>query len=332
MIILGDQYSIKINDIEIVDPVAHGIFDDMFADDRPEILADMIEIGARVIKHRQDGEAGEIIRDEFDRVVREVNGVVEGIGGGMVEGMRPIVEHIARQLTDIRGRLDGALAVTEAKKETESERERGTAKGRPFEEEVAAVVQSISNYHGDVCDHVGDLIGPGGSKAGDIVVEIGAAEGPSKGRIVFETKTGRLSRNEALRELDRVRESRDAGYSVLVVPRHDKMPANTREFQEYGGDKMIITYQEDPGPGIEVAYALARARVLTANSEREGIDIQGAVDAIDQALQQLNQARAIKMRLTQQAESAVVMKDLIDDMVGLVKSALQLASDRLAAQ
>ena len=39
-------------------------------------------------------------------------------------------------------------------------------------------------------------------KAGDVVVAIGACHGPSQGRIVFEAKNSRLSRPEAVRQLD----------------------------------------------------------------------------------------------------------------------------------
>ena len=50
--------------------------------------------------------------------------------------------------------------------------------------------------------HTGDEGAEGGGKKGDTLVELGAAEGPSTGRIVFEAKDKKLSKNAAWDELN----------------------------------------------------------------------------------------------------------------------------------
>ena len=105
------------------------------------------------------------------------------------------------------------------------------------------------------------------------MVAIGACHGPPQGRIVFEAKNSRLSRPEAVRQLDEARRERNADYAVLVVPSEEKVPARMHALREYNGDKLIVAYDADEGPlALQVAYALARARVLMARGGAEGVD------------------------------------------------------------
>src|SRR4051812_24593697 len=64
-----------------------------------------------------------------------------------------------------------------------AEAERGTAKGRSYEEEVAAAIDALALPLGDDCAAVGDVKESMG-KIGDVVVAIGACHGPPQGRIV----------------------------------------------------------------------------------------------------------------------------------------------------
>ena len=160
-----------------------------------------------------------------------------------------------------------------------AEAQRGTAKGRSYEEEVAAAVDALALPLGDECNAVGDVKEATG-KAGDVVVAIGACHGPSQGRIVFEAKNSRLSRPEAVRQLDDARRERNADYAVLVVPSEEKVPSRMHALREYNGDKLIVAYDADEGPlALQVAYALARARVLMARGDAEGVDGVAVADA-----------------------------------------------------
>ena len=108
--------------------------------------------------------------------------------------------------------------------EVAAEHDRSTAKGRPYEEAVFEAVDAIAAAQGDDCDAVGDLRGVGGRK-GDVVVDLDGCSGRPRGRIVFEAKNSKRSRNEALAELDEAMNQRAADYAVWVVPSEDKLPA-----------------------------------------------------------------------------------------------------------
>jgi hypothetical protein len=242
------------------------------------------------------------------------------------------LEDLGRRMGALQQQL-GELRVERDKlAEIEAERERGTAKGRTFEELVAEALDGIAGVQGDDCEAVGDLRGATG-RAGDIVVSLDACNGPARGSIVFEVKTGKLSKPDALRALDKAKEDRTADFAVLVVPSEDKVPARMRQLREYNGDKLIVTFDpESEGTvALEVAYSLARARVLMSRSESEGIDAGAVRYTVERALNAMETVRAIKNQLTGAKTSIDRSRDLIDTMAEQVREHLRNV-DRLVLE
>ena len=211
--------------------------------------------------------------------------------------------------------------------EVAAEAERGTAKGRSYEEEVAAAIDALALPLGDDCAAVGDVKESMG-KIGDVVVAIGACHGPPQGRIVFEAKNSRLSRPEAVRQLDEARRERNADYAVLVVPSEEKVPARMHALREYNGDKLIVTYDADEGPlALQVAYALARARVLMARGGAEGVDGVAVADSVERALGALEEVRRIRQQLT----GAKTQIDRASEIVGAMSDRVSGHLEEIAA-
>jgi DNA repair ATPase RecN len=216
--------------------------------------------------------------------------------------------------------------------EIEAERERGTAKGRTFEEEVAAAIDAIAGVQGDDSEAVGDLAGATG-KTGDVVVGIEGCSGPPRGRIVFEAKNSKKSRPDALRELDRALEQRDADFAVLVVPSEDKVPAKMRPLREYNGDKLIVAFdpEADGTIALELAYSLARARVLMQRSESEGIDASAVHDTVERALNAMEMVRTIKSTLKGATTNIEKARVAIDAMAAQVRAHLEHVDELVRA-
>jgi hypothetical protein len=211
--------------------------------------------------------------------------------------------------------------------EVAAEAERGTAKGRSYEEEVALAIDALALPIGDDCEAVGDLKEATGKK-GDVVVAIGAAQGPAQGRIVFEAKNSRLSRPEAVRQLDEARRERNADYAVLVVPSEDKVPARMHALREYNGDKLIVAYDVDEGPlALQVAYSLARARVLMARGGVEGIDGTAVSDWVERAVAELEDVRRVRQQLT----GAKTQIDRASEIVGAMSDRVRGHLEEIAA-
>jgi hypothetical protein len=209
--------------------------------------------------------------------------------------------------------------------------EKGTAKGRTYEEAVALAIDAIASAQGDDCEAVGDVRGEGGRK-GDVVVAIDACAGPARGRIVFEAKNSQLSRNRALAELDEALETRGADFAIFVVPSEDKLPARTRPLREFNGDKMFVVYdaQEDTRLALEVAYALARARVLMNRGDDETVDPAAVRAEVERALGAMEDVRRIKTQLTNASGGIDAARQILDAMAGDVRSHLAAIEQLLA--
>src|SRR5918996_1777272 len=134
------------------------------------------------------------------------------------EANRTRIEDLTRELVELKQRDEGDRRVAEAE-------EAGTRKGRSFEERVHVALDRIATARGDSAHHVGDEPGIGGTKKGDVVVELGAADGPCVGRIVFEVKDDQLSKNKAWAELNGAMKERQGEVAVLAVAGEESIPA-----------------------------------------------------------------------------------------------------------
>src|SRR3954469_21552381 len=228
-----------------------------------------------------------------------------------------------RQMAELEKQLQALRLEKEKLEEVEAERERGTAKGRTFEEAVAAALDDIALAQGDVSEAVGDRTEATG-KVGDVVVSVDACNGPARGRIVFEAKDSRLSKPKALEELDRAMAERSADAAILVVPSEDEVPAKMHELREYNGDKQVVAFDPEAGAlPLEVAYRLARARVLMKRSDADGVDVGAVRDTAERALAALTEERRIKNQLTGAKTGIDKAYALVEEMSARVRALLQ---------
>jgi hypothetical protein len=226
---------------------------------------------------------------------------------------------LLQKLGEMQKELQALRDEKEKLEDVDAERERGTAKGRSFEERVADAVDAIALAQGDVAEAVGDIKGATG-KTGDVVVAIDACDGPARGRIVIEAKDRRLSKPRALEELDRALTDRDADFAVLVVPTEEEVPAKLHPLREYNGDKLIVV-ADDAGLALELAYRLARARVLMKRSDSE-VDAAAVHDLVERALNAMDEVRKVKSQLTGAKTSIDTAYKLVEEIAGRVRSHL----------
>lgn len=231
---------------------------------------------------------------------------------------------MSERMTGLTLEVQKLQAEREKQAEVAAEHDRSTAKGRPYEEAVFEAVDAIAGGQEDDCDAVGDLPGTGGRK-GDVLVSIEGATGPCRGRIVFEAKNSRRSKKEALAELDDAMAQRDAEYGVWVVPTEEQLPARTQPLREINGDKLFVVYDSEDGSrlGLEVAYSLARARVLMAKGGADGLDAPALRAEVERALAGMEDVRRIKSQLTTASGSIETAREILDRMAEDVRARLQ---------
>jgi uncharacterized coiled-coil DUF342 family protein len=233
------------------------------------------------------------------------------------EANRRRIEELTRELVELKERDEADHRVAE-------EAERGTAKGRSFEERVDLALERIAAARGDASSHTGGAGAEGGGRKGDTLVELGAADGPAAGRIVFEAKDKKLSKNDAWRELNEAMAARAASFAVLVVAGEDRVPAGREVLTEYEGNKLIVAVDRDEPGGIalEVGYRLAAARVAMARDRDLTVDAAAVRDAAEEAVSCLRQAQAIRATLTGIKTSSDKARSSLDEMIEDVRERL----------
>ena len=238
------------------------------------------------------------------------------------EANRKRIEALQRQVIELREREDADERVA-------TEAERGTAKGFTFEERVHEALERIASSRGDCASHTGTEGAEGGGKKGDTLIELGAGEGPSTGRIVFEAKDKKLSKNAAWNELNGGMTARAASFGVLVVAGEDRVPSGREQLTEYEGNKLIVAVdREEPDSLVlEVAYRLAAARVLMARDRELDVDAVAVRDITAEAITLLKQAQAIRSMLTGIKTSSDKARAGLDAMI----ASLQEKLDRIDA-
>jgi hypothetical protein len=234
---------------------------------------------------------------------------------------------MGEKLEAMKLEIAGLRAERERLEDVAAEARRGTAKGRTYEELVAEAIDALALPLGDDALAVGDLKEATGKK-GDVVVSVGACQGPAQGRIVFEAKHARLTRPRALEELDAAMAERNADFAVLVVPSADQVPARMHPLREINGDKLIVTFDPDDGPlALQVAYSLARARVLMARGGGEGVDAAAVTDTVERALVGLEEVRRVRQQLT----GAKTQIDKASEIVGAMSDRVRAQLEEIAA-
>ena len=252
-------------------------------------------------------------KDAMVKVYRELGNRQQAEGAEN----RKVIAELRRELLELKERTNADSRVAE-------EAERGTAKGRTFEELVHTSLEEIASGHGDAARHVGDESSEAGGKKGDTLVEIGGAVGTPVASVVFEAKNKRLTKNDAWAELSGCMGERDAAYAVLVVAGDDKVPAGLEELTEYQGNKIIaVLDREDPDPlALRLVYRYVRARVLATRESGLEVDAAGVRDAAEEATARLKRANRVRKSLTSVTTSADAARAEFDEMVADVERCL----------
>jgi hypothetical protein len=244
--------------------------------------------------------------------------------------MRKEIGALRTELARLTEHEEGELRLAEAE-------EAGTRKGRSFEERVNAAIERIAGARGDCGHAVGDIAGTGGSKKGDTLVEVGAGEGSTLGRIVFEVKDSQLNKPKAWSEMNGALEARDADYAILVVAGPEAIPTGgVEEMHEYQGNKLVVAVdpEEPDGRALELAYRYASLRVRAAREVAAGVDASAVIAAANEARDAIGGFRSVKSALTsatnnvERARTGVeTIERALIDRIDRIESLIQDADD-----
>ena len=283
-------------------------------EDPARLVADAIEIGARVLDREQTGANAEFVTAEMEKAARELD--------------REFSERARSLGEELDGRLDRLFS--DGSSEAVQHKVR-TLVGEAMVRFQTDLVRQFSSA--DDANPLADL------KRNTVSALSEAAQLQDRHLRALHAelatvKHAQLSRPGALRELDAALAERSADFAVLVVPGEEKVPARMLPLREYNGDRLIVVYDPEDGSrlALEVAYALARARVLMARGSEEAVDAAAVRDTIARALTAMDDVRKIKLHLTGATDGIANARGLLESMAETVRAHLAQIDGLLAAR
>ena len=102
------------------------------------------------------------------------------------------------------------------------------------------------------------------------------------------------------------------------------MPARLQTLREYNGDKLVVCFDPEDGSSLslEVAYSLARARVLMARGEGDGVDAAALREAVERATGAMAEVQRVKQQLTGAKTSIDKAAEILQTMAAQVRGQL----------
>ena len=93
--------------------------------------------------------------------------------------------------------------------------------------------------------------------------------------------------------------------------------------REYNGDKIVVALDPEMGTlPLELAYRLARARVLLKRSDADGIDAAALRVSVERAVAALGEERKVKQQLTGAKTSIDKAYEIVEAMAARVRGHL----------
>lgn len=218
---------------------------------------------------------------------------------------------------EIRGLRDKVLEIVGEAKGVAAEREKGTAKGRTYQELVFDEVDRIARIFGDSALFAANQQGEKGKTTGDIVVEVNPQEtSGTQLRIVVEAKDQKnISGPAILRELDEAKENRVAVAAVAVFSSPGDVPGTVRTWRDYAGHRYVCPFRQDEGDpfALEFTYRCARVdAVRSIQPEEAKLDVAGIKEVLKRVKGKLADFQQMQSNLTGARGSIDKVSELIE--------------------
>src|SRR5579863_1173189 len=215
-------------------------------------------------------------------------------------------------MKDVSDRLVRLEAARDARAD---EREKGTAKGLDFEDEVEARLDTLLRGTGDLVEPTGTAIGNSvRGRKGDFLITLDPSW--TRGvpvRVAVEAKNGRVGLAKLVRDLDETRHNRDAIVAVAVY-RAGNAPSGCAPFTIHG-EHVICEFDPDDADDTAFTAAVRVARVLALSGSRAQADVVDAVAVrrdLDAIRAQLNAIAGMKSKLTSISTATGDVRNALD--------------------
>lgn len=186
------------------------------------------------------------------------------------------IEALKKDNNDFFNELKTALGIEVGKAQ---EAERGTQKGREFEDILYDSIAIVGRQLGDTTENVSSITGKlGKRKVGDCIITLGDTSAAPGRRIVVEAKKEQgYKLTRAIDELKEAKKNREAEIGIFAFARN-YAPIEIGDFHQVGDD-FFVTVDEDrlnikePLIFLEAAYKISRLLIVTAVRKEQAREI-----------------------------------------------------------
>lgn len=284
----------------------------------------------------------EILADHFDGEASTLHRLLDVTNAAsplssLRDEMSGQFERLRRLIDDYRRELgEQAAAEVAAVQARADEHEKGTQKGREFEQQVFEALNACAGVYGDVAEPTGDAAGSGTSKVGDVVVTVNPRDARgAEVRLVFEAKDKSVGLTPMLRELDAAKDNRAAVAAVAVYSRDEHMPTGSCPFREQGQGRYLALLDKDADDQlfVQFAYRIARFWALAELTADGGeVDVRGIREDLEAARHQLQNVSTAKRKLTTLRRSVDEMAGSVEGQLEELRAGLVAVLDRIDAR
>jgi len=239
------------------------------------------------------------------RLRREVLGILEAHG---------------KTAQEFQESVKTALAALTAKR---GEAAQSTRHGLDFEQNVIDYVMREAQRGGDVAEPTQNNTGRiRNCKTGDCVVRLGPESSAPGGQIVIEAKESKgYPLPDALREIDKARENRDAQVGLFVFSKRTA-PEHLKPVTRYGGDVVVVWDADDPQSDVYFDVALTLAKCLCVRRTTEKVAQAADLNSIDTAILEI-------LRTAESLEEVEVCAGTIKVSCEKILNRVRIARERL---
>jgi hypothetical protein len=254
----------------------------------------------------------------LSKIQEAVNGSVQRIGDASVRSVRELLDaanpaspmsllqagirkDVVQPVTAMLSTVREVKEAIEVRLAVQNAQQKGTQKGRKYEELTGACLEGCAAVAGDAIENVGDTEGYLGSKAGDHVLTICNKAGDSV-RVVFESKDRKLSLRKTSEELTDAAKNRNAEVAVAVFSAQSNAPANS-PLSRVAEGRFVVVYDKETQDelALRVAYQAARAEAITLLQRKSWgeVDVDFVLARVADARKQLDLVNQVEKGLNQ---------------------------------
>lgn len=236
--------------------------------------------------------------------------------------LKKLHETLEKKFKEIEDRVIEVQKQITGEQRAEEEAERGTRQGVEFEVILGNILDDQSRPFNDVVSSVGLRAEDGGSKKGDLLIEVNPQDTDGKKAVILveaKRNAGKTigGKNGILAEIDCAKLARQADFAIAVYS-EDACPAEVGGLRDYGNNRVICSIPSDGSEhlALDLAYRLARIEVCWQMRHASGgidrVQVSGAMKMIQEKLKNFTGIKQKASNMKSMAEGLRTELDVLE--------------------